>query len=67
MVAWLRVDVAFVRVESKANVADGPTRDFLDVLVALGAVRLPALLPGWLNALWTSVQANDLRTAPLSL
>ena len=64
-IARLGVDVSFARVESKANVADGPTRDFLDVLLGLGAACVTAKLPGWLRSLWTSIQANDLDLASL--
>ena len=45
----------FYRVESKANIADGPTRlDELgcSILSQLGAMEFPAYLPGWLLNLW---------------
>ena len=45
--------------ESKANVADGPTRDDLRILHILGASQVGARLPGWLGSLWTSIQADD--------
>ena len=58
--AFLCVDIVFVRVESKANVADGPTRDDLTLLIELSALENPARLPGWLRDLWSPLQANDL-------
>jgi len=51
----------FYRVESKANIADGPTRpDELgcSLLSQLGAMEFPAYLPGWLLNLWHPF-AND--------
>ena len=54
---WLQLDVLqtdlFVqRVESKANVADGPTRHFLEEVEKLGAVYCSPVLPVWLENLW---------------
>ena len=54
----------FYRVESKANIADGPTRPDdvgCSLLRELGAAELPAYLPGWLANLWHPF-ANDALT-----
>ena len=45
MIYMLRADVVFLRVESKANVADGPSRNNLVLLAALGAEQMVAKLP----------------------
>ena len=45
----------FYRVESKANIADGPTRPDqvgCSVLSQLGAIEFHPYLPGWLLNLW---------------
>ena len=54
---WLNLDLQqcdlFVqRVESKANVADGPTRHFLGDVEKLGAVYSSPVLPSWLDQIW---------------
>ena len=54
---WLEVAAAGVdlhvgRVESAANIADGPTRDTLRLLAQLQATFVPPELPCWLQALW---------------
>jgi len=54
---WFRVlklsaDVQFWRVESKANVSDGPTRQFFDVLQRLGAKEVEVVWPAWLVDVW---------------
>ena len=41
------------RVESKANIADGPTRYFLDDLFHLGACQTEAVLPKWACGIWS--------------
>jgi hypothetical protein len=41
------------RVESKANIADGPTRYFLDDLRQLGACQTKAVLPKWAYSIWS--------------
>ena len=38
--------------ESKANVSDGPTREDLSVVMALGAQFVEPQLPEWLKDLW---------------
>ena len=51
-VAELNLGLFGLRVESKANIADGPTREYLDFLDELGAqYRVPAL-PNWCYDLW---------------
>ena len=42
----------FGRVESKANLADGPTRCDLRVLEELGAFEVESVLPEWMSELW---------------
>jgi len=54
---WLHLadadcDLCVGRVESKANIADGPTRDYLFDLEALGAVFVSPSLPEWIQDVW---------------
>ncbi len=54
---WFRCEkfniaVVFVRVESKANVAGGPTRYRWDDLIALGSHLVEPKLPGFLEDIW---------------
>ena len=54
---WLDIASAGIglhvaRVESRANVADGPTRDDFSVLTRLGAVFREPCLPEWVHDLW---------------
>ena len=51
MVDWDTVYVAG-RVESKANLADGPTRDRWELLQHLQAVCHEPRLPDWLMDMW---------------
>ena len=51
-IARLQVGLHAVRVESKANIADGPTREFLSLLGELGASFVPPKLPRWCVELW---------------
>ena len=59
-VFWLRSaseksSIVFHRVASASNIADGPTRpdkDGCNILHALGATEVPALLHGYLATLW---------------
>ena len=58
---WLRVaeqrQAFFVsRVESEANVADGPTRDSFDAVRALGGRFVRPVLPDWLLDVWEMPQ-----------
>ena len=69
-VARLRADSVFHRVESAANIADGPTRpekDGISFLTALGAVECPALLPGWLVDVWQPYASDVLRLQDIVL
>ena len=50
--AALDVDLHAVRVESEANIADGPTRDMFDHLQALKAVYVSPKLPDWIHDIW---------------
>ena len=45
-------DLHVARVESKANIADGPTRNFLDDLIALNAQFASPVLPSWAVDVW---------------
>ena len=59
-----RLHPMFHRVESEANIADGPTRPDgvgCSLLRELGAAELPAYLLGWLANLWHPY-ANDALT-----
>ena len=51
-IARLQIGLHAVRVESKANIADGPTREFLGLLGELGASFVPPKLPAWTMKLW---------------
>ena len=42
-----------VRVESKANVADGPTRDEISILEQLGATFREPRFPAWVRDIWS--------------
>ena len=53
--AQSRWGLLFRRVESKANVADGPTRDDFKYLEALQAKWWPPQLPPWIDDLWEPV------------
>ena len=60
-VARFQMHPIFYRVESKANIADGPTRPDdigCSLLHQLGAVEFPAYLSGWFANLWHPF-AND--------
>ena len=47
-----RVGFAGYRAESKANIADGPTRDHFVLLEELGAQFVEPVLPPWVEDLW---------------
>ena len=54
---WLQVaamgtGMHAVRVESAANLADGPTRENLSELERLGAKFVPPVLPDWVYRIW---------------
>ena len=46
------VPLVIRRVESKANIADGPSRYFLDDLFHLGAYQTEVVLPKWAYSIW---------------
>ena len=55
LMAELRCDSVFHRVESASNIADGPTRpdkEGCQILGLVGAVEQNAFLAGWLVDLW---------------
>ena len=58
--AKLGVDLFAARVESKANVADGPTREDLTQLLELGAEFVTPVLPSWIYNIWTGPDVNEL-------
>ena len=51
------------KVESKANVADGPTRESLDLLMSLNAQYVKPTLPLWMRKLWGDAQFQGDGTA----
>ena len=48
-----RVAPFFLRVESKANIADAPSRDSTEELERLGAVRVEPIFPPWFSQVWS--------------
>lgn len=50
--AEMRIAFGAARVESRANVADGPTRDNFTLLHELQATYVAPVLPDWLVTLW---------------
>ena len=54
--AALDADLHAARVESEANIADGPTRDMFDHLEALNAKYVSPQLPDWIHDIWHSDQ-----------
>ncbi len=54
--AFSRTGYSGHRVESKANLADGPTRDFFEVLTRLEAVYVEPVLPAWVFDLWGPIR-----------
>ena len=51
-IASLRSALHIERVESAANVADGPTREFFVHLKTLGATEVEPRMPKWIESLW---------------
>jgi hypothetical protein len=54
---WLQIaafntDLHAARVESHANIADGPTRDHFDCLTSLNAIYVEPKLPEWIHDVW---------------
>ena len=60
VLAKLGVDLFAARVESGANVADGPTRQDLSSLEALEAEFVSPVLPAWIYEVWKGPDASDL-------
>ncbi len=58
--AKLGIDLYAVRVESKANIADGPTRQFLSNLEELEAEFLDPVLPPWIYQIWKGPDIESL-------
>ena len=52
MIADAGISLHVVRVESKANIADGPSRGHLELLEDLSAVFVDPVLPPWVHTLW---------------
>ena len=50
--AELHLGAYTARVESKANIADGPTREDVSVLLSLHATQHRAVWPEWAQSLW---------------
>ena len=59
LMAKMQVGFYGARVESKANLADGPTRDSFEDLGKLGAVFVEPLLPEWLQDMWRPWTYDD--------
>ena len=69
-VARFQMHPIFYRVESKANIADGPTRPSdvgCSLLIELGVVEFPAYLPGWLANLWHPFASDALACEDIPL
>ena len=58
-IARLQIGLFAVRVESAANIADGPTREFLSLLGELGASFVPPRLPKWCENVWRFPHDSD--------
>ena len=66
---WLDINrmhlaLLLARVESKANVADAPSRDSTDFLSSIGASFVQPIMPQWVDALWafpTAQTSDELR------
>ena len=51
--AYGQIDLHCGRVESAANIADGPTREQFDLLGQLKATWVPPILPPWVQQMWS--------------
>ena len=51
-ISELDLDLHAARVESHANIADGPSRDFFEYLHSLHATFIEPKLPDWINDIW---------------
>ena len=52
VLAKIQCDLSVMRVESKANIADGPTRKDFSEIAALGAKFHPPCWPTWASSVW---------------
>ena len=54
MLRWadLNCDMHVARVDSAADIADGPTRELFDGIRAWQATFVSSLLPDWLDDVW---------------
>ena len=52
-IARLHVSMHVLRVESKANIADGASRGDYTLMEHLGATYVPPSLPQWCSAIWS--------------
>ena len=55
-VAEARMALHILRVESKANISDGPSRGDLSGMMSLNAREVPAVMPDWLLDPWAQAQ-----------
>ena len=55
----MQTDLHGARVESKANIADGPTRDDLSFLEKLEAIFVEPVLPAWIYDIWKIPEGMD--------
>ena len=56
-IANLRAGMHIERVESAANIADGPTRDFMVQANRFGAQEVPPVMPQWIEHIWQQIPA----------
>ena len=54
-IANLRAGINIERVESAANIADGPTRDFMVQVNRLEAQEIPPVMPQWIDNIWQPI------------
>ena len=53
------ISVNMVRVESKANIADGPTRDRFELLQELQSQFVAPVWPAWIHDFWRPWSLSD--------
>ena len=54
-IANLRASMHIERVQRAANIADGPTRDFMVQVNRLGAQEVPPVMPQWIDHIWQPI------------
>ena len=54
-IANLRAGMHIERVESAANIADGPTRDFMVHVNRFKAHEVPPVMPRWIVNIWQPI------------